>query len=615
MKVLHIVCKALEEGKIVAIKGLGGFHLACDATNEEAIVRLRERKRRPHKALAVMVENLEEARSYAHISEEEAQNLESQVRPIALLKQKAQTLPKTVNPDIVFSTCEAKKLCKEECQQGEASQGRIGLMLPSSPLHELLLRLYKKPLIMTSGNSSGEAICLGNREAISALSDIADLFVLHNRDILIRQDDSVVLFVQKTQNRKKPKSELLTLRRSRGLMPSFVKLPHKGPPILACGALLKNTLTCTQGDKAYVSQHIGDLDNLKNFAFFEEMAEHLVRFVHSSPKNIECIAADLHPDYPSSRWAKDFAKNLGIPFVPVQHHVAHAYAVLAEHGHTGPALALCLDGMGLGFDKKAWGGELLFVHPAALRQQNTKHAPLNTKIGQLQAIPLLAGDKDVQEPWRLALSLLSVLPQTLGASYKDIEQRQPWPWEESKSAISSHISDLAQRGYGELTTSCGRLFDAVSALLGLCETISYEGQAAIRLEHKAYQFGNFNTILQNQDCIPEIAEKNSLLELETHRLFYALARAYQEGKDTAFLSAFFHTNLAKGLATLAHKKAKDLEVKHLAISGGVAQNSLLLRLVLHFLQDSQLHILLPKAYPPNDGGISLGQAFYCSYFL
>lgn len=615
--ILQGILKALQEGKILAIKGLGGFHLVCDATNKSAIARLRERKHRPHKPLAVMVPDIDHARKLAHIHDAEATQLLSPERPIVLVRQRPNTLPANIAPD----TAKYDNPFASDTDLGDSlntnlgislgNSPTLGIMLPSTPLHELILHQYQKPLVMTSGNASGDPICLGNREALTALAKIADLFVLHNRDILIRQDDSVLCIdipqshippetFSEVSPKVSPQTSLMS-RRSRGFMPRPLRLPHKSPPILALGAMLKNTLCCTRGQEAFVSQHIGDLESPATLAFFEDMAERLPHFLHAKP---EAIVADLHPDYPSTLLAIEYAEEQNIPLIQVQHHVAHAYAVLAEQGHTAPALALCLDGTGLGFDKTIWGGELLFVHPHALGTSSTHDAYI--RLGHIQPMPMPAGDADVRAPWRLAAALASL--------HTDIPSTRPWVWETdtNQALMASHISSLVHAEHGFTTTSCGRLFDAVSALLGLCHTISHEGQAAIRLEHVA----NTVSICPPEHIIPlDIHNHSGCLQLDTHTLFRHSMIGWQQQSSIPLLAAAFHESLAQGLAKLAHQGAKSTNLTKVVLTGGVLHNARLRKALCKALHSYGLTPLLPQAFPPNDGSISLGQAMYANCLL
>ena len=431
---LTLTAHALAEGQVVAIRGLGGFHLAVDAASEEAVARLRQRKHRPSKPLAVMVRDLAAAARLCVMSPEEAALLTGPEHPIVLLTlRESAGLAEGVAPGL----------------------GILGVMLAYTPLHHLLLGEPQAPavLVMTSGNRSDEPICTGNNEALTRLRGLADGFLLHNREIVTRVDDSVVRVMA-----GRPR----LIRRARGYAPLPVLLNQPTADILACGAEMKNSFCIVRGQEAYLSQHIGDLAGLASHDFFRESVAHLQAVLEVEPTLVAC---DLHPDYLSTR----HARGLGVPCRAVQHHHAHVGAVMAEHGVSGPVLGVILDGTGYGGDGTVFGGEIYRADRAGFQ-----------RLGRLSHLPLPGGDMAAREPWRMALALLhrGGHADPAGATGIALDSIDP----ERRRLICAMI----ERGFNcPRTSSCGRLFDAVSALLGLCLVSDYEGQAAMLLEHQA----------------------------------------------------------------------------------------------------------------------------------
>ena len=417
--------ESLGQGEILALKGLGGFHLACDAANHEAVMELRARKNRWDKPLAVMVPDMDAARSLAHVSPAEEARMDSLERPIVLCRSLSpRALSPAVSPDTAF----------------------LGVMLPYTPLHMVLFHLLRdtparpRALVMTSGNMSSEPICLGNREALKRLAHIADRFLLHNRDILIRTDDSVVRVHPETGTPQ-------FFRRARGFTPRPVFLPPLGQgaeepgTVLGVGPELKNTLCLTKGDQAFVGQHIGDMENLETLAFFREIAGHLEKILQVKP---QAVVSDLHPDYMSTRYAQERAGKENIELLTLQHHAAHIFAVLAEQGHAGPALGWALDGTGLGQDGTLWGGELLLATPV------TPAGPTWRRLAHFSPIRLPTGETAIREPWRTAQGCLD----QLGI-------REPgdkdWPWREKFAQASAFLPKILDKNLNcPVTTSCGR---------------------------------------------------------------------------------------------------------------------------------------------------------------
>lgn len=549
----------LKQGRIMAIKGLGGFHLACHATDHEAVLELRRRKNRLHKPLAVMVPALEDADALAVLSREEKEILRGQIRPIlAVIPRKSSPLSPALAPDTE----------------------RIGIMLAYTPLHLVLFEHLKKlsapvealALVMTSGNTSSEPICLGNREALERLGRVADYFLLHNRDILVRCDDSVA-FVQDGKTG--------FYRRARGYTPGPVFLKNQGESVLGVGPELKNTVCLTKRDQAFVSQHIGDLKNLESYSFFLECIRHLEHILRTKPKAVVC---DLHPDYLSTRFARDES---GLPVYALQHHFAHILSVMAENRFQGPCLGLALDGAGLGDDGTLWGGELLFVDNNKLSMH---------RLGCFQPVALPGGDKAVQEPWRVAAGFLHRLGRNI--QFGDTPDNPIMIREQEllKKMLEQNINS-------PLSTGCGRLFDAVAALLGLVRTISYEGQGAVLLEkiQDPGESGLYHVPVVN-------AEQGRILDTLT--LFEQICRDRERGVAPAVISRRFHLSLARALCRWVQAGAEETGVRHVGLSGGVMQNLTLSRLLVSNLSQAAFNVLTHKSLPPNDACISLGQAVF-----
>jgi len=551
----------LAKGKIAAVKGLGGFHLVCNATSDKAVAKLRERKHRPDKPLAVMVPNMETARRLADIQPAEEEWLTGIKRPIVLATKSDQfPLSEHVAPDTNF----------------------IGLMLPYTPLHHVLLADFSEAvgdtvpaLVMTSGNMSSEPISLGNREAFERLADLVDLFLFHNRDILIRTDDSVIRINPMT-------GEPILMRRARGFAPSPVFLPQSGPTVLGTGPELKCTLTLTKDDQAFPSQHIGNMSNLETMNFYKEIAAHMQDLLQVKP---EMIVRDLHPDYMTSVLADEMGKELGIPVATLQHHYAHIHAVLADNKFTDPVIGLALDGTGLGDDGTIWGGECLMVMPEELEHQRLAH---------FAHLRLPGGEAAVRQPWRIAQAALWDLGITEPGAYQ-------WPWLDEFAQESRFLPQILEKDINTpRTSSCGRLFDCVAGLCGLANTISYEGQAAIRLEkaQDMNETGAYACPLKSDDPV----------SLDTHELIAAILDDLNNGVPVPVIARRFHLGLINGLVEMAFAFSTLLDIHHIALSGGVMQNLTMATELPMALQGAGLVPLVHRNVPPNDGCISLGQA-------
>ena len=613
---LEQAVQTLLHGGILALKGLGGFQLACDARNAQSLQELRRRKTRPHKPLALMVGDLATARALCDLTPEHEALLQSPEKPVVLcprrstpqhgadIQDDAAYLPDEVAPDT----------------------GKIGIMLAYTPLHAVLFSRLAEcaplppVLVMTSANTGGEPICLGNREALARLAHLADAWLLHDRDILVRVDDSVVTLQPSlsspdahgtsAHNTSAPASQLaepLFYRRARGYVPRPVFLPkteQNAPCVLGTGAELKATICLTRGAEAFVGQHIGDLENPATLNFYEEVAAHLEKLLEVRPEALVC---DAHPDFLSTRYAEARAEREGLPLWRLQHHAAHAAAVLAENSHYGPALALCLDGTGLGDDGTVWGGELLFME----LEQDQWH-----RVGRLSPFALPGGDAAVRQPWRIALALRNLCEQ---AEIPLPPLHTPWLPEQAQAAAA--VAEMLRRGINcTATSSCGRLFDAVAAQLGLCLDTSYEGQAAIRLEDAANRAPeHVRAALEGKARDKDVAAliwpvgialQRDLLEMDSAGLFAHVAQAQAQGMDATEVAARFHLSLARTLAGMAGRAARKLGVNCVGLSGGVLQNATLARLLPLALAEQGLTALTHHELPPGDGGLSLGQAVW-----
>lgn len=541
----------LKQGYILAIKGLGGFHLAVDAENNVAVIRLRQRKNREEKPLAIMSADLNRIRLYAHNSAEEEKLLISPQRPIVLLRKKepntiaAQVAPKNPN---------------------------IGVMLPYTPLHYLLLEDNEiLALVMTSGNLSEEPIVIDNDDAFERLGNVADFFLIHNRDIYLRSDDSVV---------RKIDGETRMLRRSRGYVPQPIFLHKDFPQILACGAELKNTICLTKGKNAFVSQHIGDLKNLESYEFFDLTVRHLKRILDIEP---EIIAYDLHPDYLSTRYALE---QTGVELIGVQHHHAHIASCLLEHGIEEPVIGLSFDGTGYGTDGKIWGGEVLLVDGAKF-----------SRLAHFDYVPMPGGDMAIKGPWRMAVSYLY---HTFGEHLWNLNLPLLKEFDHNKIQF---IIEMMNKGFNcPETSSLGRLFDGISALLGICYRSTYEGQAAIMLEMEisnrhTEEFYSYGWTQGSESYL-----------ISSKPIIQGIVNDLLKGTGSGVISYKFHLTIIKLFADLCLQLKQETGIDRIVLSGGVFQNATLLAGLNRELQKQGLRVFSQSRVPTNDGGISLGQA-------
>ncbi|MBU4034249.1 MAG: carbamoyltransferase HypF [Proteobacteria bacterium] len=534
----------LAAGDIVAIKGIGGFHLAVDAANGQAVSRLRQRKNREAKPLAVMVADLAAARKLCRLETMEEQALESQERPIVLAAQK-----------------EGHGLAEEVAP----GYDQFGLMLPYAPLHYLLFQGPVRALVMTSGNRSEEPICIENREAEQRLAEIADCFLVHDRGIHLPCDDSVVALQG---------GMIRQVRRSRGFAPKPLELGETGDMVLGVGAELKNTVCLLKENQAFLSQHIGDLKNLEAYRVFQKSIDQLASLFEISPS---LIVHDLHPQYLSSRWAKE---QKIVPTLGVQHHHAHLAACLAENHHEGSAIGIILDGTGYGPDQTIWGGEVLLGDSSGYR-----------RFGGLESLPLPGGDAAVQAPWRTAVSYLF-------AAYGENTPELPFMAPHECGMI---LTMVQKRVSSPMTSSCGRLFDAVAAMGGGRQVIQYEAQAAIELMQAAGRLG--------EEVFPcEVYEENAMLKISVRSLVREVAQAVQAGMVYSEISRRFHAGLVAVFTSVVKEARLREKINTVVLSGGVFQNRLLLEGLTVSLDRVGFEVLLHKELPCNDGCISLGQA-------
>jgi hydrogenase maturation protein HypF len=568
----------LKKGSIVAIKGLGGFLLACDATNETAVSLLRQRKKRPYKPFAIMVHNIDAAREHCSISPDETKLLSSLQSPILLLKWK-----------------QGSSIVREVAPQ----QKYLGVMLPYTPLHHLLLSDTCLPLVMTSGNLSEEPIAKDNDEALRRLHGIADYFLVHNRDIYSSYDDSVAIVESGTTQ---------LIRRARGYAPYPIHLEFQCKQLLACGAEMKNTFCLARDNYAFVSQHIGDMENLETLEHFMNTISLYEQLFDIHPK---LIAHDLHPDYLSSHYAKDLGAT-GLKTIGIQHHHAHLASCMADNRVASPVIGVVFDGTGWGEDGNIWGGEFMVADYQSF-----------SRIGHLEYLPLPGGDAATKRPYRTAISyLLSLLGEKAldratslshNSSYRNKnDHTSDISFENQASQIELDIikSQIARKLNSPLTSSMGRLFDAVSALLGIREIIDYEGQAAIELEMAAC---DENYINDDRSYPFQILQDKDITIVKLNGLFTAILEDMDRKFSQAAISIRFHNTIADIAAEMCRLIASWTGIQQVALSGGVFQNRLLLRKTISLLEKDNLKVLIHRQVPCNDGGISLGQAVIANF--
>ncbi|MFN9402888.1 MAG: carbamoyltransferase HypF [Dolichospermum sp.] len=565
---LDAVCTLLQKGEIVAIKGLGGFHLACDATLENAVQKLRNRKNRYHKPLALMARDMNIISEYCYINDLEKELLTSSAAPIVLLKIKDNhQLASSIAP----------------------GQNTLGFMLPYTPLHHLILKRMKVPIVLTSANISDEPQCINNEDAKDKLSKIADYFLLHNRDIVNRVDDSVVRVID---------NKIQTLRRARGYAPAPIILPpgfEKIPPILAMGSELKNTFCLLREGEAILSQHLGDLENASAFNAYQETLNLYLNLFEHKP---EIIAIDKHPEYLSSKLGKQLATVNHIKLAEIQHHHAHIAACMAENQislDTKPILGIAFDGLGYGEDGTLWGGEFLLADYQSFQ-----------RLATFKPMPMIGGKQAIYQPWRNTYSQLinAFSWQEIPEKYRDLaiikflEHKNP-----------KLLNQIIEKGINSpLTSSVGRLFDAVAAAIGICpEQCSYEGQAAIEMEAIA----DTNILNNDKETLNysfKLEKSANIYYIDTSSTWREILDDIKQHISSSEIAAKFHQSLAITTVKIVKQLKQENQFNQVVLTGGVFQNQILLQQVKMRLEKLEINVLTHSIVPTNDGGLSLGQS-------
>ncbi len=563
------VCTLLQKGLIVAIKGVGGFHLACDATNETAVQKLRERKQRYHKPFAVMARDMAVIEEYCTPNAKERELLESLAAPIVLIQATGK---------------------KQVATSVAPGQNTLGFMLAYTPLHHLILRRMNRPIVLTSGNISDQPQCIDNEEAREKLGKIAEYFLLHNRDIVNRIDDSVVRVVSSCTQ---------ILRRARGYAPASISLPsgfNNSPHILAMGSELKNTFCLLRDGQAILSQHLGDLENAAAFNSYRDTLNFYLCLFEHKPA---AIAIDQHPEYLSTKLGKELAAANQLKLHSIQHHHAHIAACLAENKiplDSPPVLGIALDGLGYGEDG-IWGGEFLLADYTSFK-----------RLGTFKPVAMIGGEQAIYQPWRntYAQLIAAFNWNELELNYGDLElvrflEKKPLQL----------LNQLVEKGINStLSSSCGRLFDAVAAAIGICrEECSYEGQAAMEMEAIVdLKSLNSDKILDYPFVIGNL---NNLFYVEARPMWQAILNDLKENISKGVIAAKFHRSLARVIVAMANQCHQN-KINQVVLTGGVFQNRILLEQVSIRLQAMGIHVLTHSLVPPNDGGLSLGQAVIAS---
>jgi hydrogenase maturation protein HypF len=554
MEIINNAISFLEQGKVLAIKSLGGFHIACDADNSDAVQRLRKGKNRPARPLAVMSLNLERIREFARIEPYESEMLSNKLRPIVLLEKKNETpLASEIAPD----------------------NGYYGVMLPYTPLHSLLMQGTFRALVMTSANNSGEPIIKDNTDALISLKNSVDYVICHNRDILVRCDDSITRW---------DGENFSFLRISRGWAPYSIKIHSPEPDRLACGAELKNTFCLVKSDYAYMSGHIGDLEQKDIYESYRENIQHLIQAIGIMP---QAVIHDMHPDYLSTRFALEYFPQ---EKVAVQHHHAHILSAMAEHNLDCETVGIALDGTGYGPDGTIWGGEILIANRSNFERYT-----------HFQQIPLPGGDAAAKEPWKMAISFLKIsFPENYQTIIEEIIKRRPASMMNSAEKRVLILQMIEKRINAPLSSSAGRLFAAVSALLGMREISSYEGEAESVLEWHSAASNTAETY-----SVPSSYEP-----ISSSDIFRQVVNDYLDGRSIQQIGRKFHNTMIEILAIAAGNASEKYKIKKVVLTGGVFQNMLLLKGLRDKLCNVGLEPVTHRVIPSNDAGISIGQAYY-----
>ncbi|BAB72651.1 carbamoyltransferase HypF [Anabaena sp. FACHB-709] len=566
------VCTLLQKGEIVAIKGIGGFHLACDATQEAAVEKLRQRKRRYDKPFALMARDINVIEKYCFVNDRERELLVSPAAPIVLLEKRTEE----ISSFPIASTV-------------APGQNTLGFMLPYTPLHHLILKRMNRPIVLTSGNIADEPQCVANDEAKEKLSHIADYFLLHNREIVNRVDDSVVRVID---------NKIQIMRRARGYAPAPIKLPpgfDNIPQILAMGSELKNTFCLLREGEAILSQHLGDLENALAFDCYQDTLNLYLNLFQHQP---EVIAVDLHPEYLSTKLGKELATANQIQLQFIQHHHAHIAACMAENGiplDSSPVLGIAFDGLGYGTDGKLWGGEFLLADYTQFQ-----------RLATFKPVAMIGGKQAIYQPWRNTYSHL------LSANIWDDCQQNYNNWEIIKFLQQQPINllnQLVEKGINTpLASSVGRLFDAVAGAIGICsEKCSYEGQAAIALEAIA-DIHTLNNPKETAIYPFKFTFSDNIYCIDSCLMWPLLLDDLQQHTPQSVIAAKFHLSLSNVIVETVKYLGQQNLFNQVALTGGVFQNSILLQLVTKQLQNLGIKVLAHSVVPTNDGGLSLGQA-------
>ncbi len=554
----------LKNGGIVAIKGIGGFHLACDAEDDNAVKRLRERKRRSNKPFALMAPDIEHISLFVKIEESEKKLLLSKERPIVLLRKR---YPEFLSPSIA------------------PLNNSLGFMLPYTPLHYLLFyypagpeeKPHFRALVMTSGNLSEEPIVIDNEESIKKLSRVADAFLLHNRDIFMRVDDTVVFIPESGSSDIQP----FFIRRSRGYAPGIFNFSEHGPEVLAAGADLKNSFVLTKENLAIQSQHIGDMENFETLKFFEETLENLKSVYRINPVAIAC---DMHPEYLSTRWAE----SQGLKVYKFQHHHSHIASVMAEYGLKKPVIGVAMDGTGYGTDGTIWGSEFMIVGLTDFK-----------RAGRFKPVALPGGERAIKETWRIALSLLQ---EIAGPEVWDYVEIAGFDKRYGKETIENMLKILPDRTLSPLSSGAGRFFDAMAALTGICDKNTFEAEAPIALE----------SIIDEsitEDYAIDMVFRDDMIDIDVSSVIPAVMEDMRKGVNPSTISTKFHNTFINSIVRAVFRISMLTGIRDVCLSGGVFQNRYVLKNVILKLKEADFKVYTNRALPPNDASIALGQAY------
>ncbi|MGB3345998.1 MAG: carbamoyltransferase HypF [Candidatus Humimicrobiia bacterium] len=605
----------LKNKIIIGVKSLGGFQLACDATSNDAVKKLRMKKHRPVKPFAVMVRNIDQVKEICFVNEDEEKLLTGSQKPIVLLRKKEESILDYKNKNINKNKNDNKNVVENKnentnvkrnkntnknaikiCEQVAPNNNYLGVMIPYTPLHYTLLRSFNKPLVMTSGNISEEPIAIENEEAIKRLGHIADFFLFHNRDIYARYDDSVTkIFNSKVQ----------MVRRARGFCPYPIKLDYNSKKILAVGPHLKNTFCLTEGKNAFVSQHIGDLENLETMNHFTSSLSTYRNLFKIEP---EIVAYDMHPRYLSTQFAQRIDKKVKIA---VQHHHAHIASVMAENYLRGKVIGVSFDGTGFGTDGTMWGGEFIIADEFGFE-----------RVAHFRKVLMPGSEKAIERPYRMAISYLyevykNKIYKNKKEGKKDIFNLVKKDFKNIFKGIGKVCSDTELKviinqlitGFNSpLTSSCGRLFDAVSSLLSISQHNYYEGQAAIELEMVSDEsvLESYPFMLRRESNNGFI---NEIIVIDTLPIIEGMIADIKKGYKSSYISAKFHNTIIDIITKVCEMMHKKFNIKKVALSGGVFQNNIILNRTFKMLKEKGFAVFTNFQVPVNDGGISLGQAF------